>query len=480
MNCQITELPYAACSTDLYSHFANQDWSIFLDSCADLGALGRFDIIAFDPFIKIQTQGQRTTVTKKTPGNRWVSNTLSTDLFEILKTEIKPFESIINELINSSQLPQGLPFYGGAMGNFSYDLIKAGTPKSAKKNAAKDANIGIFDCFIVVDHYEEKARLIELNLATPNSAGAELSTLAQKNSTSLRQKLAGQRPQETAAELPPFQLTQAFSLDSSVGEYNAQYQRIIDYIYAGDCYQVNFAQRLSSVYSGHLWNAYTALRTKSPAPYSAFMQFPEDTLLSHSPESFLSVQQRHVTTQPIKGTRRRSPNHTEDKRLKSELTSSLKDRSENLMIVDLMRNDLGKHCKTGSITADELFTLKSFSNVHHLVSTVRGELAPNSHPLDLFRDSFPGGSITGAPKKRAMEIINELEPFDRGAYCGSLGYLSFDGQMNTNIAIRTLSNEGARLYCWGGGGIVADSNREEEYLESLDKINNLIETLNKL
>ncbi|MBV1884959.1 MAG: aminodeoxychorismate synthase component I, partial [Gammaproteobacteria bacterium] len=280
--------------------------------------------------------------------------------------------------------------------------------------------------------------------------------------------------------LPPFQLTQAFSLDSSVGEYNAQYQRIIDYIYAGDCYQVNFAQRLSSVYSGHLWNAYTALRTKSPAPYSAFMQFPEDTLLSHSPESFLSVQQRHVTTQPIKGTRRRSPNHTEDKRLKSELTSSLKDRSENLMIVDLMRNDLGKHCKTGSITADELFTLKSFSNVHHLVSTVRGELAPNSHPLDLFRDSFPGGSITGAPKKRAMEIINELEPFDRGAYCGSLGYLSFDGQMNTNIAIRTLSNEGARLYCWGGGGIVADSNCEEEYLESLDKINNLIETLNKL
>ena len=480
MNYQITELPYATCSTDLYSHIANQTWTIFLDSCADLGASGRFDIIAFDPFVKIQTQNQRTTVTKKTADNRWVSNTLSSDLFEILKTEIKPFESLISGLIKSSQLPQDLPFYGGAMGNFSYDLIKPKQSKPARNSSTTDANIGIFDCFIVVDHHQKKTRLVELNLANPNSAGTELNHASQKSKATLRNKLVSRKSQGSAPELPPFKLTQAFSLDSTIDEYNAQYRRIIDYIYAGDCYQVNFAQRLSSTYSGHLWNAYKALRSSSPAPYSAFMQFPGSTLLSHSPESFLSVQQRLVTTQPIKGTRRRSRNPIEDQQLKSELASSLKDRAENLMIVDLMRNDLGKHCKPGSITADELFKLKSFSNVHHLVSTVRGELDASSHPLDLFRDSFPGGSITGAPKKRAMEIINELEPSHRGPYCGSLGYLSFDGQMNTNIAIRTLYNQGARLHCWGGGGIVADSNCEAEYHESLDKINNLIETLNKL
>ena len=274
----------------------------------------------------------------------------------------------------------------------------------------------------------------------------------------------------------------------------------MNYIEQGDCYQVNFAQQMSAQYSGDSWQAYKKLRNVSPTPFAAFFQTPQASLISLSPERFIQVQDKQVQTQPIKGTRKRGGSAQEDVKLMSELSGSQKDRAENLMIVDLMRNDLGKCCKQGSIKVPKLFQIETHPNVHHLVSTVTAELSDTSvsASLSLLQNSLPGGSVTGAPKKRAMEIIDELENFSRSIYCGSVAYITNSGNMDSNILIRSLlltktmadtdyagdekddvNSKNGVVHCWGGGGIVADSKAELEYEESLQKIRNILDTLSK-
>jgi para-aminobenzoate synthetase component 1 len=252
-------------------------------------------------------------------------------------------------------------------------------------------------------------------------------------------------------------------------QYAQAFHRIQHYIREGDCYQVNLAQRFEISVAGDPWDIYLDMRRHNPAPYSGFMRLPQGAVLSSSPERFLQVSNGQVETKPIKGTIRRSKFAYEDKALAAQLLESDKDRAENLMIVDLLRNDIGKNCRIGSVAVPRLFALESFATVHHLVSTVTGTLAEGRHALDLLRGCFPGGSITGAPKLRAMEIIEELEPHRRGLYCGALGYVGFDGNMDTNIAIRTAVTLGDRYLYWAGGGIVADSTLESEYDESFAK-----------
>jgi Anthranilate/para-aminobenzoate synthases component I len=206
----------------------------------------------------------------------------------------------------------------------------------------------------------------------------------------------------------------------------------------------------------------------------------DNAILSLSPERFVRVSHHQVETRPIKGTRPRGKNSAEDAANAAELLASAKDRAENLMIVDLLRNDLGRTCRTGSVRVPQLFTLESYPNVHHLVSSVVGELADGKDALDLIGDSFPGGSITGAPKIRAMQIIDELEPTRRSLYCGSLLYLDVRGEMDSSIAIRSLLVKDGRVSCWGGGGIVADSDWQDEYQESITKVKVLLDTLQTL
>ncbi|HEY5622199.1 MAG TPA: aminodeoxychorismate synthase component I, partial [Gammaproteobacteria bacterium] len=261
--------------------------------------------------------------------------------------------------------------------------------------------------------------------------------------------------------------------------YGDAFNRIQEHIRAGDCYQVNLTQRFSAEVRGDSWQAYELLRTVNPAPYSAYISTPSGDLLSSSPERFLRVAGQRVESRPIKGTRPRAASSAQDELLTSELRSSRKDRAENVMIVDLLRNDLGKTCEPGSVWVAALCDVESFANVHHLVSTVRGELARDTHAVDVLRGCFPGGSITGAPKVRAMEIIESLEPHRRGVYCGAIGYIGFDGAMDTNIAIRTLLRNGDRLYAWAGGGIVADSDAESEYQESLAKVSTQLEIMKR-
>ncbi len=273
----------------------------------------------------------------------------------------------------------------------------------------------------------------------------------------------------------PWRMLAPFSPNQPPDAYKNSVKTVLDYIAAGDCYQANVSQEFRGRYSGAPWQAFKALAQANPTPYSAFMCIGKTSVLSISPERFLGINGRTITTSPIKGTSPRGITPEEDTAYATELQNSEKDRAENLMIVDLLRNDLGVNAVTGSVTVDRLFALESYRNVHHLVSHIHAQLADGVTPMKALFDAFPGGSITGAPKLRAMEIIRELEPHWRGPYCGSVFHRGLDGSLNSNIAIRTLLCDGDGIIrCWGGGGIVADSDPESEYQETLTKVQSLM------
>lgn len=275
----------------------------------------------------------------------------------------------------------------------------------------------------------------------------------------------------------PFSLGAAFEPDQDKLSYLHNLQRIKSYLEAGDCYQVNLAQRFSTRFSGAPLTAWLELQRAHPAPHRCYFDTGKQVVFGVSPERFLSIRGRRVVTEPIKGSRPRGESLDTDAAFSADLQSNPKDRAENLMIVDLLRNDLGTVCRPGTVKAYPLFELRRFSNVQHLVSTVAGQLRGDVSPVEALLSAFPGGSITGAPKKRAMEIIAELEPVPRGAYCGSFFWMDNQGNLDSNILIRTLQTEGNKLYCHGGGGIVFDSDPEAEYEESRFKVEKLMGAL---
>ena len=363
------------------------------------------------------------------------------------------------------------PFTGGIMGQFSYDLGK--TLETLPCTSIKDINYpiawaGLYLWAVIVDHHDQQSTLV-IHPA-----------LAEAKKHAIEQLLTRGDATNDSEANHRFSLTRSFNKDTSEVDYKKAIARIHDYIYAGDCYQVNFTQRFSSEYRGDPWAAYCALRKASPTPFSAFMENDFGHVLSLSPERLLSVTSKKVTTQPIKGTEPRFSDPAADQAAAQSLLASEKNRAENLMIVDLLRNDLSKVCALNSVKVPKLFELQSYQNVHHLVSTIEGQLPDSTSNIELLKACFPGGSITGAPKIRAMEIIDELESHLRSIYCGSVGYLSFDGKMDMNITIRTLLCEQNKVYCWAGGGIVSDSTADSEYQESLNKVANLLHCLETL
>jgi para-aminobenzoate synthetase component 1 len=285
------------------------------------------------------------------------------------------------------------------------------------------------------------------------------------------------QPLSAVAAAAPFRLTEPFQAQQSREQYRRALARIHAYLGAGDCYQVNYAQRFQARWQGQPLAAFLRLLAAHPAPHACYLKVGDEAVFGVSPERFLRIESRRVTSEPIKGSRPRGRDAEEDRVLGEALLADPKDRAENLMIVDLLRNDLGQFCQPGSIRAEPLFELRRFSNVQHLVSTVSGTLRDDVHPLAALIAAFPGGSITGAPKKRAMEIIHALEPHPRGAYCGSFFHLDEHGTLDSNILIRTLQTDGDALYCHGGGGIVHDSDPDEEYAESLFKIEKLMKAI---
>jgi para-aminobenzoate synthetase component 1 len=425
---------------------------------------GRYDIMVAEPFITLVTRGLQTEIVENTQFRLSSENP-----FDLLKN------LLCQHAAPHTRLPfagETLPFAGGALGYFSYDLGRRLEKLPSLSNndmELPEMMIGIYDWAIVVDHREKTCQLV--------SHGFCESTVANWES------LCGRFEQPYHAKIKDYPFIVTSPIESNLLEplYKQAFAKIKAYIKAGDCYQVNLAQRFSAKVQGDSWHMYKKLRTHSPAPFMAFMQLPltddrQFQVLSNSPERFIQVSGNHVETRPIKGTRPRSNDSARDLAYSNELLHSDKDKAENVMIVDLLRNDLSKSCS--KVKATKLFQLQSFANVHHLVSIVVGKLAPNKTAIDVLRDSFPGGSITGAPKLRAMQIIEELEPHRRGIYCGSIAYIGFDGNMDSNIAIRTAVSVNSHLFFYAGGGIVADSDASKEYAETLDKASNLITIMN--
>jgi len=450
----VIALPYRPDSAPLFAAVVDRRWPVFLDSGRPYCTQGRYDILSADPRTRLVTRGPLTEVRVGRAG--WTS---VADPFSLVQEALGPRRPKVS----------GLPFSGGAIGWFAYDLarrLECLPSLALDVEGTPDMAVGIYDWALVVDHEERCTRLVARD---PGRLAKYRALFAAA--------LAGR---QVARSRVPFRVLDRVCSNLSRGRYLHAVGRIQHYLREGDCYQVNLAQRFAVPAQGDPWQAYQDLRVINPAPFSAYLATPDCQVLCSSPERFLLVRDGAVETRPIKGTRPRVADPGEDRLLAQALQASPKDRAENVMIVDLLRNDLGKVCAIGSIQVPELFKVEGFARVHHLVSTVRGRLAEGRTAVDLLRACFPGGSITGAPKRRAMEVIEELEPQRRGIYCGAIGYLGHDGAMDTNIVIRTLvySNGVARL--WAGGGIVADSDPEAEYRETLDKAAPLLDLLERL
>jgi para-aminobenzoate synthetase component 1 len=314
--------------------------------------------------------------------------------------------------------------------------------------------MGLYPWTVVIDHRERRAAITSLE------------SFGEDDARRLREQLL-QAPEREAR---PFEIRGAITSALDRAAYLPRAQRILDYIDAGDCYQVNLTREFRAPYEGDPWSFYRYLHDTNPAPMGAFLEYPFGAVLSSSPERFLGVEGREALTRPIKGTRRRRADPAEDAAAAQALRQSTKDRAENVMIVDLLRNDFGKVCETGSVEVRGLCELETFATVHHLVSTVAGRLPPGCDALDALSACFPGGSITGAPKRRAMQIIDELEPHRREVYCGAIGYVTPGGRMDMNIPIRTTLCARNEMRFYAGGGIVADSTPEDEFEETETKI----------
>jgi para-aminobenzoate synthetase component 1 len=471
--------------------FLDLPYLVFLDSAATRHSDGQYSFLTADPIVIVRSKGPRTEVrTREAPG--WIQ--VSADALTVARSYLPavPADPIAG-------LP---PFQGGLAGYIGYDwgarLERLPTPRFDDLSIP-DLTLGLFDWVIAWDHERGAAWIISTGLTEVGAAGQ---ARARERLDLVRNRLTGGSAGPGARAMASLQgetflLTQrdagvpSYPVEGIPGArsidlrstfthpgYLAAVGRVREYIMAGDIFQANLSQRFQAVLSQPPFQLYRRLRQKNPAPFAAFLGFDDLAVLSASPERFLRLNdQRLVETRPIKGTRPRGLGPMHDAALGRALAESAKDRAENVMIVDLLRNDLSRVCRPGTVRVPELFALEQHPTVHHLVSTVLGELAAGKEAVDLIRATFPGGSITGAPKVRAMEIIAELEPTQRGVYCGSVCYISVTGAMDSSIVIRTYLALRGQIYFQAGGGIVADSDVELEYRETLDKARALIETL---
>ncbi|ELS9253922.1 aminodeoxychorismate synthase component I [Vibrio parahaemolyticus] len=432
----------------IFSRIQHQPWAMLLRSASETHIDSRFDVLVANPIATLETIADSTQV--ETPSNAYSTQDDPFTLLHQLQEQWLPHVALNIEL--------DLPFVGGALGYFSYDLGRRveTMPEQAEKDLnTPDMAVGLYEWAVVVDHKLKKAYLVGQNIEQA------------------WQWLDKQEVEQSV----DFALSGDWQSNMTKESYATRFDKVQEYLLSGDCYQINLAQRFNAPYQGSEWQAYLKLESANQAPFSAFIRMPESSILSISPERFLELKDRVIETKPIKGTRPRSEDPRQDTANAHDLQTAEKDQAENLMIVDLLRNDIGRVASPGSVHVPKLFDIESFPAVHHLVSTIRANLDEQYSPADLLRACFPGGSITGAPKVRAMQIIEELEPHRRSAYCGSIGYISRHGRMDTSITIRTLVAENHKLYAWAGGGVVADSDCASEYQETLDKLSKILPAL---
>ena len=426
----------------------SRDYAFFLDSGMSHDRLGRYSYIGFEPFMVFRSKGRAVEVIRDGKTEN---------------IEANPFDVLEGLLEDYRVEGTGLPFSGGAVGFFGYDLkdVLYDLPQLAEDDIKMwDCVLGFYDSVLVFDHPGKKWYLTECGL-TDRDYRAEI-------------EKACEFPGGMAENSGGFE---GYKSNFKKEEYLRTVEGVKEYIAAGDIYQANLSQRLEAGIDIEPWSLYKRLRVINPAPFAAFLGFGDIAVVSASPERFFRVDGRRIETRPIKGTRPRGGDSEEDKDLEKELLASEKDKAEHVMIVDLERNDLGKVCEFGSVKVSEFEVIEGYSTVFQMVSTVEGILREDVSQVNCLRAMFPGGSITGAPKVRAMEIIEELEPTKRGLYTGSIGYLGFNGNIDLSIVIRTFLVRDNGAYFQVGGGIVADSSPEAEYQETMDKARALIEAL---
>jgi para-aminobenzoate synthetase component 1 len=457
---RIRLLEISVSPVELFAPLANRPGSIFLDSAlVDRFGLGRWSFILFDPIFTFSSRGE----------------TVVLQIGKHLKWErVNPFVSLRRSLSLFSVAgdPSWIPFRGGAAGYLSYELGRQVERLPATVTDDLDLPevfLGFYDTVLAHDHIMDQWFIChtDFGLRRPDLE-------ARMREVKLQVAKARKIRDLDDVEIRTGPLGSNFERD----EYLKAIEKAKRYIKAGDIYQVNLSQRFrAEVEQGGAWDIYKRLREENAAPFAAFLQFGPFQVLSSSPERFLSVREQRVETRPIKGTRPRGAVPREDAWFKAQLLDSEKDRAELNMIVDLERNDLGRVCRYGKVSVTRHARCESYARVHHLVSTVEGVIREEYDVADLLIAAFPGGSITGAPKIRSMEIIDELEPTVRNVYTGSIGYIGFDGGVDLNIAIRTMIMSGKQVYFGAGGGIVYDSDPGMEYDETYDKARALIEAL---
>lgn len=451
------EIPYEDPGL-LFQNFAQMPWAFFLDSAdskQQFEDTNRYSYIVFEPFQKFLIKN----------GESQYENTPVDNPFQYLKEVMKKYQGK-----HDPRLPV---FQGGAVGYFSYDLChyyeNINKPIQHEDLPYSDLAIGLYDTVIAFDHLLRKAWIISNGFSEPDEKKQ-----SQRAGDNIQKCLGLLKQQETSCKSQ-----QRFSLKSGLeSRFNKQkYSELVkkakNYILEGDIFEVNLSHRFNGVLNEKISNKYDLymnMRKRNPSPFSAYLNFENYQILSTSPERFLLLRDNLVSTRPIKGTARRGKTLEEDKTITKILATSEKDRSENVMIVDLLRNDLSKVCTPDSVVVKKLCGIETYPTVHHLVSVIEGKLQVSSSAFELLEACFPGGSITGAPKVRAMQIIYELEPTVRGPYCGSIGYIGFNGSMDTSIVIRTLLlHDNDRISYQAGGAVVLDSSPEEEYEETLTK-----------
>lgn len=442
----IKEINTKLSAFEIFTIFKDEKDSFILDSAMDKNKLGRYSFISSNPFKTLKYKNSN-------------ENPLG-----FLQEELNKYK-----VENKTQLP----FIGGAVGYLSYDLGNyiEKLPRSAKDDLnGYDLYFGLYDSVIVVDHLKEKTYIATPNLDVKKEENIVLDIENKINEAEIN----GVNPIcYEEKEVTPTKLKSNFTKK----DFENSVEKVRQYIKNGDIYQANLTQRFSGKTTLSSYELYRDLRKVSPAPFGAYLNFDDFNILSNSPERFIKCMDKKLETRPIKGTRPRGKNKEEDLKLQEELRNSEKDKAELLMIVDLERNDIGRISKIGSVKVPELFVIEPYANVNHLVATVVGELDDDKDAVDAIKATFPGGSITGAPKIRAMEIIDELEPTQRNAYTGSIGYIGFNGDMDLNIAIRTVIKKEEDVYFQVGGGMTWGSDPREEYQETLDKAQSIMKAL---
>ncbi|MGY5453319.1 aminodeoxychorismate synthase component I [Agarivorans sp. MS3-6] len=446
----------------MFEQLAQTEWCCFLQSASDSHENSHYDILVADPIATVSYTKDLAQVS------------LGEQHYQSQQAPFELLESLRKQLFPNSENDQSVfPFAGGAMGLWGYDLgrsLELLPERLPQDLTTPDMAVGFYDWALIFDHKQQTSTLIQWHDLGDQCVGEN--RLAQREQWLLKQQI-----KHTKLKPQAFNLTSQWQSNLSKADYQDKFEQVQQYLLSGDCYQINLTQRFSASYQGNEVAAYQQLIAANQAPFSAFIRLPNSCVLSVSPERFISLKQGEIETKPIKGTRPRSDEPVKDQQLAIELQQAEKDQAENLMIVDLLRNDIGRVAKPGSVQVPKLFAVESFPAVHHLVSTIRAELADRYCAEQLLAACFPGGSITGAPKIRAMQIIEELEANRRNAYCGAIGYISANGDMDTNITIRTLVCENQQIYCWAGGGVVVDSHVEAEYQEIFDKLSRILPIL---